>query len=154
MLQDAAHILFRHIEVDGSRWLQTLRGLALWNSPSESNLLQRLTGNFRMRFRPGDDDTNALAYLANVGRARRGCIGIAVTLDRLIGPRLIQRVEDLNAPPPVCDAGALQMGDNNRHLALAADLEYFAHGLDDCFSFRAHVRYIDRACGCERFGQR
>src|ERR1700678_3249566 len=117
MLQGAAHILFRHTVVDGSGRLETLRRPALWNSPGKGNLLQRLAGNFRMRFGPRDDDTNALVYLANVERARRGCIGIAVTLDRLIGPRLIQGVEDLDAPPPVCDAGALQMGDNNRHLA-------------------------------------
>ncbi len=39
-------------------------------------------------------------------------------------------------------------------MALPADLESFAHGLEDGFGFRAHVRGIDRAGGGERLGQR
>ena len=118
MLQDAAHILFRHAVVDGPGGLQALRRFPLFHAPGKSNLLQRLAGNFGMRRRPGDDDAHAVIYLAKIEGAGRGRIGIAVALHRLFGPRRIQCVQDLSAPAPIGDACAFQMGDDNRHAGI------------------------------------
>ena len=46
------------------------------------------------------------------------------------------------------------MGKDDRHMACAADLKCFAHRIENGFSFRAHVRDVDRAGSSEGFGER
>ena len=154
MLQDAAHILFRHAVVDRAGRLQAGCGQLLLHAPGMSNLLQGLAGHFRMRRRPGDIDAHAVIHLAKIEGAGRGRIGIAVALHRLPGPGRLQCVQDLCAPAPICDARALQMGNDHRHLALTAGIEGFAHGREDLLAFRTHMRNVNRARGSKRFGQR
>ena len=86
--------------VDGAGGLQTS---AAWRCGTPqaraicSSVWPAISG---MRFRPGDDDTNALVDLANIECARRGRVGIAVALTGLFRPRRIQCVENLCAPAP------------------------------------------------------
>ena len=127
---------------------------SLLHAPGLGDLLQCLAGHFRMRRRPGDDDADALIHLAQIESAGGGCIGIAVALHGLSGQRCLQCVKDLFAPAPVRNAGALEMGDHYRHLAVAAGGKSLAHGSEDLLGLGTHVRSVDRAGGGERFGKR
>src|SRR5262245_56347552 len=95
-----------------------------------------------MRVRPRDRDGHSLIYLAEIESARAGGVGVAIPTDCWRLSRSVEFLENFRAPPPIVDAGTLEVRDDYRAVGVVPYAKRFIDRRNYRIGFAAQVRRV------------